>query len=131
MVCAVGSQECGTPAFSRRARAGRREFSGGLMPHDERKRAEMRSMGFTDDVMIDRALTRARGDVEAAVEMLFEGVIPPHAAAAFELDSDGAVVRRSPRTATHDTHPTATARAGSWLCLASIAPARPGVLFRV
>ena len=69
------------------------------MPHDERKRAEMRSMGFTDDVMIDLGLTRARGDVEAAVEMLFEGVIPPHAAAAFELDSDGAVVRRSPRTA--------------------------------
>ena len=33
------------------------------MPHEERKFAEMRAMGFTDDIMIDRALTRARGNV--------------------------------------------------------------------
>ena len=62
------------------------------MPHDERKRAELRSMGFTDDVMIDSALTRARGNVESAVEMLFEGVIPPNGTAAFDPGSDGPVV---------------------------------------
>lgn len=65
------------------------------MPHDECKRAEMRSMGFTDDAMIDHALTRAGGDVESAVEMLFEGRIPPNGGTAFEPDGKGSVVRRS------------------------------------
>ena len=60
------------------------------MPHEERKFAEMRAMGFTDDIMIDRALTRARGNVESAVEMLFEGVIPPSGA---EIDYGGPMVR--------------------------------------
>jgi hypothetical protein len=62
------------------------------MPHDERKRAELRSMGFTDDVMIDSALTRAQGDVESAVEMLFDGAITPNGTAGFESDSGGPVV---------------------------------------
>ena len=62
------------------------------MAHDESKRAELRSMGFTDDVMIDRALTRARGNVESAVEMLFDGVIPPNGNAVFEPGTDGPVV---------------------------------------
>lgn len=65
---------------------------GSSMPHDERKRAELRSMGFTDDVMIDRALTRARGNVESAVEMLFEGAIPPNGTAGFDPATDGPVV---------------------------------------
>ena len=43
---------------------------------DPRKLSEIRSMGFDDDVMIERALARASGNVESAVEMMFEGVIP-------------------------------------------------------
>lgn len=62
------------------------------MPHEERKFAEMHAMGFTDDIMIDCALTRARGNVESAVEMLFEGVIPLSGTDSAEMDS-GPVVR--------------------------------------
>jgi hypothetical protein len=67
--------------------------SADAMQHDAHKFVEMRAMGFTDDVMIDRALARAGGNVESAVEMLFEGVIPTTSASA-EIDS--VVVRLAP-----------------------------------
>ena len=41
----------------------------------QRQLVEMRSMGFDDDAMSERALTRAGWDVEAAVELLFQGAI--------------------------------------------------------
>ena len=130
----VGSESAGQPSrlggVRDGARHGRFARAERAMSHDERKRAEMRSMGFTDDMMIDRALTRARGNVESAVEMLFEGVIPPNGTAAFEPGRGGPVVRRNPsRTPTKTSiQPTDAMPGPSRLAIAP-APARPQSVF--